>query len=258
MITAMKIFKQARWKFLLGVFKIKRFVNRWFGVRRLDYGPKDIFILTDTLREWETRARSVGKEPKTVPWLEKHGGVGTVFYDIGANIGAYSLVAAAQGAMVIAFEPAPHNFYKIHENILLNKLNDKITVVPLALAENEGVIVSYVVVKTFGASHSFSFQEKPSEALPAQSFLAMDLDTCVKTFSLPLPTMMKIDVDGAEKDVVNGARTLLNHPHLKHLLVEIIDELSIELIRDLTDMGFKLVDQEIAGTGATNYIFERL
>src|SRR3990167_8461206 len=202
MITAMKIFKQARWKFLLGVFKIKRFVNRWFGVRRLDYGPKDIFILTDTLREWETRARSVGKEPKTVPWLEKHGGVGTVFYDIGANIGAYSLVAAAQGARVIAFEPAPHNFYKLHENI--------------------------------------------------------DLDTCMKTFSFPLPTMMKIDVDGAEKDVINGARTLLSNPYLKHLLVEIVDELSAELIRDLANMGFKLVDQEIAGTGATNYIFERL
>ena len=256
MLTIMGIVKRVRWKFLLAVFKIRRFIRRWFGMRRLDYGQKDIFILTDTIREYETRARSVVKEPKTVSWIEQHGGANAVLYDIGANVGAYSLIAAARGVRVVAFEPAHQNIYKLHENILLNKLNEKITVVPLILAANGGITRSFVEDRNFGASHSFSFHEQSSEALPSQALLAMERDLCIKTFSLPEPTMMKIDVDGAEIEVLKGAETLLYNPKLKHILIE-VDDNNLEIIERIRNTGFKLVDEERAGDCNTNYILER-
>ncbi|PIP55971.1 MAG: hypothetical protein COX06_00365 [Candidatus Zambryskibacteria bacterium CG22_combo_CG10-13_8_21_14_all_42_17] len=258
MLMAMNIAKRIRWKFLLGVFKIKRVVNKQFGIRRLDYEQQDIFILTDTLREWETRARSVRKEPKTVSWIEKNGGKDAVFYDIGANIGAYSLIAAARGVRVVAFEPAPQNIYKLHENILLNKLNERITVVPLMLAEREGVAKSYIKVRNFGASHSFSFHEQLSDRnLVGQNFLAVSLDLCVQMFSLSKPTMIKIDVDGAEIDLLDGATKILQNSILKHILIEVGDD-NKGIIQVLTNFGFELVDQERSGPATTNYIFERL
>src|SRR3989344_5903412 len=116
----MKLVVQARWKYLLAIFKIKRYIKTWYGMRRLDYRPKDIRMLTDTIREYETRARSVRKEPKTAAWIEQYGGATAVLYDIGANVGPYSLIAAARGARVVAFEPAHQNIYKLHENVLLN------------------------------------------------------------------------------------------------------------------------------------------
>ena len=254
----MNIIKQIRWKFLLAVFKIKRLVNKQFGMRRLDYKQRDIFIITDTLREWETRARSVRKEPKTVSWIEKNGEKTAVFYDIGANIGAYSLIAAARGVRVVAFEPAPQNIYKLHENILLNKLGEMITVVPLMLAEREGVARSYIKVRNFGASHSFSFHEQLSDPNSVgQNFLAISLDVCIERFSLPRPTMIKIDVDGAEIDLINGAMEILNDSTLRHILIEVGDD-NKDIIQKLTNFRFELVDEERSGPSTTNYIFERL
>jgi len=254
------ILMQLRWKSLLAVFKIKRLAHKWFGMSRLDYGPKDIFILTDTIREYQTRANSVAKEPKTVSWIEENLGPDAVLYDIGANVGAYSLIAAARGIKVFAFEPAHQNVYKLHENILLNKLSSLITVVPLMLAARDGVSNSIVKDKSFGASHTFSFQEKSSsQSDMSQTFLAIGLDTCIKTFSLPEPTMIKIDVDGAEVDVLNGAHMLLKNPKLQTMLIETDRTTSEAVKRICTDMGFKIIDEEKFDdkNGTINYIFKR-
>jgi len=250
----MKLFAAMRWKFLLGIFKLRRMVNRLWSTRRLDYTERDIFITTDTIREYETRARSVRKEPKTVSWIEQHGGSNAVLYDLGANVGAYSLIAAARGARVVAFEPAHQNVYKLHENILLNKLHEKVTVVPLMLSAQSGIVRSVVENRTFGATHTFSFEE---QATMGQSFLALELDDCIRIFSLPVPTMIKIDVDGAEIEVLAGARQLLLNTELKTILIEVDDAHDKTIRRLCADAGLTPVDEERSGDKTTNIIFER-
>jgi FkbM family methyltransferase len=252
----MRLFKDIPRRSLLRVFQFKQFVRSWFGVRRLDYGPKDIYISTDTIREYETRARSVSKEPKTVAWIEKHGGGNAVLYDVGANIGAYSLIAAARGAQVVAFEPAHQNIYKLHENILLNKLSENIIVAPLVLAAHSATVRSVIKQGGFGASHSFSALERPPDAEHSQAFLAIGLDDCIQAFSLPIPTMLKIDVDGAEGEVLEGAPKLLASKKLKTILIE-VEEDNNRPLQQITDTGFTCVDQEKSGTSTINYIFER-
>jgi len=81
-------------------------------VRRLDYGPRQIMMNVDSDFEYQVRLKSCRKEPETVNWIETFFKEGQVLYDIGANIGAYTLVAASffDGKLrVYAFEPAFQN-----------------------------------------------------------------------------------------------------------------------------------------------------
>src|SRR3990167_6917863 len=84
-------------------------------------------------RTW--RSRAVEKEPWTYDWLKE---IGTgVLYDVGACVGSYSLMAAARGARVIAFEPVPWNYGDCVANACLNGLSDRITVLPFAIGAEE-------------------------------------------------------------------------------------------------------------------------
>src|SRR5262245_25440744 len=74
----------------------------------LDYPRSDIYLDVQSSDEYYLRLRSCYKEPETVEWIEKFVRENDVFYDIGANVGAYSLIASrfANGkATVYAFEP---------------------------------------------------------------------------------------------------------------------------------------------------------
>ena len=85
--------------------------------RLMDYSAAEIFLSEGI------RVNSCHKEPETVRWVETHLKSGQVFYDIGANVGAYSLIAAKyhHGTVTIyAFEPALQNFPLLVENIRRN------------------------------------------------------------------------------------------------------------------------------------------
>lgn len=254
----MEIGAQIRWKFLLFVFKMRRLANQWLGVRLLDYPASKILISTDTIREYETRARSSKKEPKTVSWIEQYGGnADAVFYDVGANVGAYSLIAASHGTKVIAFEPAYQNFFKLNKNLVLNKLSGLVTVIPVALSDREGIMRFKQKDSTFGATASFSsIQENPNRE--GLAFLVMSLDKCRATFSLPEPTMMKIDVDGAELEVLEGAQTLLGVSSLRSVLVESDEGNASKVKSILTSAKFELIDEERMDAHTVNYIFTRI
>lgn len=69
------------------------------------------------------RARSIlGKEPETIGWIDRFDD-GDVLWDIGANIGQFTLYAGANQALtVLAFEPSPASFAVLCENIDLNRM----------------------------------------------------------------------------------------------------------------------------------------
>src|SRR5207248_1639628 len=79
--------------------------------------------------------------PFTVEWIESSIRPGDVFYDIGANVGAYSLIAAkatANGARVFAFEPSARSFHDLSSNVLLNGCAESVVALPLALGSDNG------------------------------------------------------------------------------------------------------------------------
>jgi len=77
------------------------------------------FLITNEIELW--RAYTIlTKEPETIEWInnfEKK----DILFDIGANVGIYSLYASKKKIRTVAFEPAFHNFKKLKKNIKLNK-----------------------------------------------------------------------------------------------------------------------------------------
>jgi len=251
----MTIFSHIRWKFLLAVFKLKRMVRRWYGTRDLDYPRTRLTIVTGNLREYHTRARSVAKEPDTVAWIERIASPEAVFYDIGANIGAYSLIAASLGARVVAFEPMPENLRSLHENVGINALEGRITAAPFVVGARAGIISFQVPDQSSGASWGF---REGSASPHGQVFLTLSLDSSIPLFGFALPTALKVDVDGGEIEVLQGAVVTLRSPTLSSVMVEADDVQRADVERLMVEAGFKLEAETRMDVHTVNCFFKKI
>jgi FkbM family methyltransferase len=229
-------------------------------VRRLDYPRADLRLLVTSSIELHTRLHSSQKEPETVQWLERTFTDASVLYDIGANVGAYSLIAAAiggPGSRVIAIEASPFTFANLCANILLNDYSGRITPLQLLLSERAG-IRSFVLGSTIAGEASHPGEIAGS---PGLDLAAIPLDGAVRLLDLPTATHLKIDVDGGEDVVLDGARETLRSPMLKHVLIEVesgrTDLGHIE--RSFAEAGLSRVNVVRHGTSATyNWVYQRL
>lgn len=228
-------------------------------VRRLDYPRATLRLLVTSSIEQRTRLHSSQKEPETVDWLERTFADGCVLYDIGANVGAYSLVAASAGgpgSRVIAIEASPFTFASLCANVLLNDFAGRITPLQLLLTERAGVRSFELGSTTAGeASHP---GERPGR--PGLDLAAIPLDDAVRLLDLPQATHVKIDVDGGEDAVLDGAGKTLRSPMLKHVVIEVesgrtnLDHVE----RTLAEAGLTRVDVVRHGASETyNWVYER-
>lgn len=188
------------------------------SVELLDYPKAALKMVVNTGHERAWRIKSCFKEPHTVRWLDEYIEEGDVFYDVGANVGAYSLIAAHLGAQVYAFEPEAMNYGRLVQNVGLNKLDEKIKALPLALWDRHRIETMYGSVFTCGAA-SHKFEQNGTQSLQ-QAVFTVQMDD-LTMHDIPLPNIIKIDVDGYEERVVNGAVFALSSPQLKTLMVEV-------------------------------------
>lgn len=205
----------------------------------LDYPRHRIELLVSSSLV-ELRAMSVEKEPFTVEWIETSIRPGDVFYDVGANVGAYSLIAAkvtGNAARVYAFEPAPASFHDLTRNAALNGCADSIVAVPVALWSEDTPLTMPAGQPAGAARHLITVEEAPG----GTAVLGMRLDTLVQSFALPIPTHAKIDTDGHELEVLRGAERTLSDPEWRSIIVE-LDRAdtarNAEIKRLLTKAGF--------------------
>ena len=204
-------------------------VARDTEVVRLDFPDCDIWIRASSRAEKDWRARSCAKEPWTVEWLRTAVQPGQVLYDIGANVGTFSLVAAKHlQARVVAFEPGYANFARLCDNIQLNGCERAIVPVPLPLADHSGLFgFKYRDVEPGQSRHKMKPDAWRFRGLAAstdryeQPVLAMALDAMIRTFNLPPPNHLKIDVDGTEDRVLAGAPDALQSETLRTILIEV-------------------------------------
>lgn len=192
----------------------------------LRYKRQTIWIMATTVFEQKYRVRAAAKEPWTIEWLEGHVKPGEVLYDIGANVGAFSLIAARQcRAQVVAFEPGFANYARLCENIRLNKCDGEIIPLPWLLADTPGIrSFDYRSTEPGQSRHVMSADAwKPAAADATdyrQPMAAIPLDQAVALFGLPAPHHIKLDVDGAEAQVLAGAAATLRGTQLKSVLIE--------------------------------------
>ena len=167
------------------------------------------------------RAKATEKEPFTVAWIEAELRPGEVLYDIGANAGAYSLIAATAvpNARVVAFEPSFATFALLCENIQLNGLGGRIVPIPVPLGASTALgTFRYTSTAPGAASHN---PEESEDVVFEQSVLVHSLDDLVERFPLPAPNHLKLDVDGEELNVLRGAVGVLASQSLRTIMVEL-------------------------------------
>jgi FkbM family methyltransferase len=234
--------------------------------RRMDYAPHDIYLHVDSATELQTRLRSCAKEPDTVEWIESMK-PGDTFYDIGANVGAYTLIAAkAFGGRVtvFAFEPAFLNFTQLCRNVALNQCQDSVTPLSIALSNKTSLdSFNYHDLITGSALHTLGeaidYKGDRFEPVLKQSVLSFKTDDLIAQFDLPKPTHIKIDVDGIEFLVLKGADQTLSDGTLRSIVVELEAGEGEQQITDyLMQKGFRLDARHGRQTpGMFNCIFVR-
>jgi FkbM family methyltransferase len=228
----------------------------------LDYAPVPIRIWATSHAERQWRARSCAKEPWTVEWIERVIGSGAVLYDIGANVGTFTLIAARRQptATVVAFEPGYASYAHLCDNLVLNRCQGNVIPIPLPLwSKNAMVTLKYRTVEPGQSRHGM--KERPPSRKPAgnegyyeQAVLATRLDDLVRQYGLPLPTAIKLDVDGAEGAVLRGATETLRCRSLTTLLVEFEEEQRADVRGILAAAGFTVLREiERSKSNAPNY-----
>ena len=141
-------------------------------------------------------------EPMVQEALRRTVAPGALVYDVGANLGFFTLVAAALGARVVAFEPEPSNAAHLRATVALNRLDAEVR--EAAAAERSGR-AELLAVDEASWSHLADRGHHP------RTRRSVEVET-VALDDLPPADVYKIDVEGSEVAVLRGmARTLREH-----------------------------------------------
>ncbi len=197
-------------------------------------------------------------EPETIAWID---GLppGEAFWDIGANIGLYALYAAARGLDVTAFEPSAASFAALTRNIEVNGLDGSMRAYCLAFDAATAAAELHMAATEAGHSmHGLHGVTAHGQVRPAfrQAVLAFPVDGFRAAFGLPAPRHVKLDVDGLEPAILEGAAATLRE--VDSLLVEILDETPDgDVARIRAALAAAGLEEQAGPRGARNRVFRR-
>lgn len=212
------------------------------------------------------------KEPDTIEWLGSFQ-PGEILFDVGANVGMYSIWAAkTRGTIVYAFEPESQNYALLNKNIITNNLGDNISAYCVALGNTTGFNKLYLSSFMIGGScHNFgeqrNFHHEVVTFPHSQGCFSTTIDQIIANQVAPVPDHVKIDVDGNEHFVIEGGRQTFSNPKVKSVLVEINGHLEKhrEIIEYFLSIGYKYSEEQAEQSkqidgpfkGIGNYVFRR-
>jgi FkbM family methyltransferase len=190
-------------------------------------GNTFVFTTPNSLNRWRLDTFST-KEPETLDWIDKLE-TGSVLWDIGANIGLYSVYAAKiKNCKVYSFEPSVFNLELLARNAFANGLSEKINIVPLPLTDSIGINKLNMTstawggaVSTFG-SLAIGHDGKPMKKTFEFCTLGISMDSAVAIMNIPMPDYIKMDVDGIEHIILKGGANVLKN--VKGVIIEINDD----------------------------------
>jgi len=211
-------------------------------------------------REFATR------EPETLAWIDAFE-TPCRFWDIGANIGVFSVYAGLRtGVEVCAFEPAAASYGALCRNIEANRLDDRVQAYCLAISDRTEL--GRLNLSGTNAGSVFNAFESTDDCFGneiavafRQGVVGISIDGFRRLFGLAAPNYLKIDVDSIEERILAGACETLRDPDLRSVLIELeaADTSRNDRLTDaLTTAGFRLtLGSAINQGGVVNGIFER-
>ncbi|MDZ4660852.1 MAG: FkbM family methyltransferase [Pseudomonadota bacterium] len=170
--------------------------------------------------------------------------MGTKIFDIGANLGIYSILAAKAGAQVHSFEPSRRVHQYLAENVKANGLSSVITLHQLAVTDSPKQLSFFEGREgNWGVGKVFKFGTS-QENLETYIVNADSLPNLVRKFGQP--DLIKIDIEGAEWLVIQGAKEILMKAEAPNLLLEIhpgeivtLGGSAESLVRQIIDYGYQ-------------------
>ncbi|MFT5439127.1 MAG: FkbM family methyltransferase [Alphaproteobacteria bacterium] len=223
-----------------------------------------VLFYTNTQRAYHYPWFFHDDEPETLEWIDSFPD-GSCFWDIGANIGTFSLYAALRpGITVLAFEPSASSYGLFTKNIEINRMDNRIAAYCLAFSERTELNTLNMEETEAGHSmHGFGTSinayDQPINIRFQQAAIGYSIDDFVASFHPPLPTHIKLDVDGIEADIIRGAAVLLGSSTLKSVLVEVMGDLTAPRNKEIIDLveAANFVAQPKLSSAARNIVFRR-
>ncbi len=284
-ITSYIIFKILN--FIDEVFKFitKKSVLVWFKEFIHDTSYKNIIINNKEIKFFtpnlltEYRVMSFySKEPETLEWIDKFKNKkNSIFWDIGSNIGLFSIYNTLKNKnfTTISFEPSTSNLRVLSRNIFINKFENKIKIFPIPLSKkknsflmmNEGNFMEGGALNSFG--ESFNFEGKKFKSNMKYQTIGTSINYLLENKILEIPDYIKIDVDGNEHLILEGADKFLSNKKIKSLSIEINENFSKQyktVIKIMKKNNFKILNKNHAQKNidkkskfykSFNYIFIR-
>ncbi len=217
------------------------------------------------------------KEPETLHWIDDFDkNEKNIFWDIGSNIGLYSIYAALkhENIEIHSFEPSSSNLRVLSRNISINDLENKIKInqFPLTNKSKGFQLMMESDFREGGALHSFGknidFQGKKINIKNNYTIYGFNIDFLINTLEFKIPNYIKIDVDGLEHVILEGANKVLSNENLRSLLIEINENYNEQLksVKNIMQKyNFKLIGKEQSKfikisepfKNSFNYIFSR-
>jgi len=164
--------------------------------------------------------RLLTKQPGTIEWIDGFR-PNAVFWDIGANLGIYTLYAALRNdTRIVAFEPAAVNYFLLVANCEVNGFDQRVQCVLAGLGRDKAL--ASLEVSQFSVGQSFSFLGKPSRPHAGrQAALVISMDQIVEEYGLACPNYIKIDVPHMTADILAGGARTLRRPEVREVHVEV-------------------------------------
>ncbi|MFA4903520.1 MAG: FkbM family methyltransferase [Desulfobaccales bacterium] len=203
----------------------------------------------NTFKDWEER------EPEILDWIDAFE-TGCTFFDVGASFGTETLYAAlkADGPdKIIAFDLALESSFNLAYNISINNIQ-KVDQYYLALSNGFGL-------HSFQEPSQYHFiKGRNKYDMVAYNTLSISLDQFVNMTQL-YPDYIKIDVDGAEENLILGMIETVQNPKLRSVAIEVSDESEPAITSFFKNAGFIIEFErnwtEEGGSGFKNIIFVR-
>ena len=212
--------------------RLFRFFPKHRSIRMMDmkanfFVPVNCHYITEDLRAIESGKR----EPALYQWLNSLDD-NAVLFDVGTSYGQEAALASSfssRGVTVIGFDC---NLYHSHFCSLNKALNEnRFRFIFAAVGAATG---KRVTITTNSDTHIAHLHKK--NVPYSYEVMTLALDDFAETETL-YPTHMKIDVDGAETEVLKGAASVLATPSLKQVFIEIDNE-NLDIIEQMTSYGF--------------------
>jgi FkbM family methyltransferase len=259
-----KIFKSSAGKFLKDAFIVRAIEHpagdwrypfllfSWWLVKKLVPRRKVkvngvTFSLSCT--NWITHFRWFlfkTKEPEVRYFIDEYIDDGDIFFDIGANVGVFSIYAAKRYKKieVYSFEPEVSNLATLKENIIENNVTEKVIIHGIGISNSVGLSKLHLQDLTTGSAlhtedrknidHSY---EGNNPIIWAEGIYTVTLDYFCEELNI-VPNAIKIDTDGNESKILMGAENLLKSPLLKAIIIEMPEDQTEYCYSMLLGSGF--------------------